>query len=614
MAEKIYFAWVDDGEEFDPDVHNREDEDVFSFQFEHQEGDFAGLKLTIKNPRIGLLNAGRKVWGILSFDPGTSVLVPIFRGRLIGVPTNIFDTLVTIDFTARPSDYVSQKIALANTMKVIPYYDPIFVSPDSWADPDVVLEAYSRLWHIDPVTLVVTASDILVAEDGVEVVEENQHFYDDMSVTLNQTPVRAVSMVATIPWTQTSAGGLDLTKTITDLFPSQIPSSFTMTGLIESWPKPGAKFGSGWQVRDGSMTDVSYIMPMLSVPDLFSWEGTVPIIPEGSVIFPLKVTGEIHSGETAGFNLQYELVVASIGFGVPVLTVDYTAGREMAQVVTFTLRTDQQSIVTLPGDDEALVITINANKVSDPTEDASIPIDDVQRRNYTHTDRGLQSIEHLLLVARAHLIAKSRAVEIQFKMAFKEAIRMLSLRKAALVHDHRLPGGEALGKIIGVKLSLDGDGGDAVGEITIASCVGKGGSYTTDPGTPTYADNGYTDDYQEYANQIKLTDTADIAWTVPDPSFFDDGLDFVRGLNSRSAISLATITNGSAAQKSVIEAAGDGPNTDQAKISSVLQDNPTQITIQMNPMEGGPFQQEVVISVSDLIVPQQINLEAASNA
>jgi hypothetical protein len=612
--ELIYFAWVEPNEEFDEDIHNRMDELVFDFEFEHNEGDFAGLRLVIKNPRIGLLNPARKTWGILSFDDNGTI-TPIFRGRLIGVPTNVFDTLVTIDFTAKPTDYEDQKATLAETLKVLPYYDPIFVSPDAWEDNDAVLEAYSRLWHVDPVTLELTTSDILIPEDGVEEVTEAQHFYDQMQVTLNQTPLRRVSMVATIPWTQTANGLISLTHTIYNMFSTSIPTSFTMPGLISSWPKPGAGFGSGWQVLSGSMTDVSYSIPRMFIPEIFSWQGEVPLIPDGSVIFPLKVTGEYHSGERAGFNFQYELVIAQLGYGKPELTVTYNADREFAQIVTFTLETDQQAIVTAAGEDESMAISINANKVSDPTSDDSIPIGDVRRRDYVHTARGLQSIEHLILVARANLIARSRAVEITIKCDFRTGLRLRSHRKAILLHDHRLPGGEATGKIIKSVLTLSGDDGAAEGEITIACCVGRGGSHTTSEGTPTYVDEGYMDDTQEYADTTVLVDTSDIAWGLQEPATtFDDGLDFTAGLTANNAVRLAALDNNAAIQGPLIRAAGTGPFTDQAKVSTLLQEIPTQITIQMKPMEGGPFQQEVVIAVSDLVVPKQIDLEAPSNA
>src|SRR4051812_1806444 len=131
MSETLYFAWVDQGEAFNAAVHNREDEDVFSLTFNHSEGDFASLQVTIKNPRIGLLNVGRKSWAIVSFNDGTTI-TPIFRGRLIGIPTNVFSDLVTLDFVARPADFETQKFDLAQTLKVAPYWDPIWVNPDHW--------------------------------------------------------------------------------------------------------------------------------------------------------------------------------------------------------------------------------------------------------------------------------------------------------------------------------------------------------------------------------------------------------------------------------------------------------------------------------------------------
>lgn len=622
-AERFYFAWVDEGEEFDAGVHAREDERVYAFELTGTEGDFDGLAIEIKNPRIGLLNAGRKVWCILSFWDGVNDIVPLFRGRLIGVPSNLFSTIVSITFTARPADFNDQKLALAETLKVLPYYDPIFVSPDSWGDPDVVLEAYSRLWHIDPVTGVVSTTDFLIGEDGTEEVLESQHFYDDMEVTLNTVPARSVSMVATIPWTQEAEGALDLTNRIKKLWlPDQIPSSFTMPGLISSWPKPGSKFGSGWQVVDGSMTDVSYIMPKVVIPDVFSWQGIVPDLPIGSVVFPLKVTGESHAGEKAGFNFNFELVIAARNYAIPQLSVTYTAGRAFGQIVTFTLRTDQQNVVTMPGDDESLSISLNANPVSDFTEDGTMPIEDVRRRSYVHTSRGMQSIQHLLLVARAHLIAKSRAVETKFVMGFKNALRLKSLRKNALLHDHRLPGGQAAGKICAYRFALSGDDGAALAEITIGSAVGYGGSYTEDEGDPTYVTSGYVaKGYQAYQNVVRLTDTEDIQYTLPNFTEYDDGLNFMAGLNDQNAVLQCTLTNPPNAQAAAVEEAGAGmvdewKNTvvDQAAISSVLQTIPTQITVQLVPMEGGPFKQEVVISVSDLIIPKQIDLEAPSNA
>lgn len=618
--EKFYLAFINEHDVFDPAVHNREDELVYSFDLSQVEGDFALLSCIIKNPRIGLLNASRKQWVFFSFDDGSGTPEVWFKGRLTAIPTNIFDTLVTLNFIAKPSNYDAQKIALANTLKVLPYYDPIFISPDSWNDPDTVLEAYSALWHTDPVTHVVTLSNTLVPEDGVVEVLETEHFYDGMQVTLNQTPLRQVTMTATIPWTQSDEEGrvVDLTNRIKRAFGDDINGvirSYTMEGLISNWPKQGDSFSNGWTVTEGTVVDISYTQPIVPIPDVFSWQGTIPRLADGSIIFPLKVTGEYHSGDTAGFNFQFELVVVQLGYGSPTLKVTYGASREFGQIVTFTMRTAQQAIITDPGADEVLAISLNANKVSDYTANGTLPIGDVRKRDYVHSPRGLLSCEYLLLVARAHLISRSRAVETTYQQAFKQGAVSRSLRKGALLHDHRLPGGGASGKIIKYHFTLDGSTGAAIAEITFGSAIGYGGSYSVAPGDPSWVDDGYVDrEWQEYINEIKLTDTQDVQWTIAPSGIFDDGLDFIAGLNAENVTKVCTIENTYQEQAVVINAAGDGENTDQAKISTVLQNNPTKITMQLVPMEGGPFQQEVVLSLSDLIVPKQIDLEAPSNA
>ena len=107
MPGPFYFAWADAETAFGPE-HMIEDEEVFSFRVEHAEGEFASLSIDIKNPRIGLLAPSRRVWAWLSWQNGAD-LVPLFYGRLVAVPTDINQELVTLVFTARPADFVARK-------------------------------------------------------------------------------------------------------------------------------------------------------------------------------------------------------------------------------------------------------------------------------------------------------------------------------------------------------------------------------------------------------------------------------------------------------------------------------------------------------------------------
>ena len=177
----FHFAWVDASETIFGPQHLVEDEKVLSFAIEHSEGDFASLSVVIKNPRIGLLAPARKTWAWLSHGS-----TPLFFGRLVGVPSSINQNAVTLEFIARPADYAAQKEALAITLRTLPYYDPVFLTPEAQVDPDTVLEARPELWHIDRTTLAVTTSHILVGEDGVEEFYENEVPYDSVAISIGR--------------------------------------------------------------------------------------------------------------------------------------------------------------------------------------------------------------------------------------------------------------------------------------------------------------------------------------------------------------------------------------------------------------------------------------------
>jgi len=210
-------------EPFNPAVHNRFDEDVLGFDLTHDEGAFASLTIDIKNPAIGFLALGRNLWCWLSWDRAwtpeggaTPQIVPLFTGRLIGVPKLQADEIVQLEFLARPDDFNSQKAALVESLKVLPYYDPVWIT--SAGNADTVLEAYSALFHIAPVSLDVTISDVLQGEDGTVQIGEDVAFYDDFSLTYGQPPLVACTVSGTVSWQQQATGTLDVTEKIIEAF------------------------------------------------------------------------------------------------------------------------------------------------------------------------------------------------------------------------------------------------------------------------------------------------------------------------------------------------------------------------------------------------------------
>jgi len=612
----FYFAWAEAGDVPHNSSFLREDEEIFSLTLTQSEGDFARLTIVIKNPRVGLLAPSRKTWAWLTYYDGVTIK-PVFYGRLIGLPSNIFDTRVTLEFIARPVDFAAQKEALADTMRALPYYDPIFIQPDSWNDPDLVLDARTELWHIDRVTHQLTTSDLIVPEDGTIELTEDDHLYHGLATSMGDVPVRRCRVVATIPWTQIASGSFSLSKRIVNAWPEVADSyasdyrgklimSYSFDGLSGDWPKEGASLGDGWSVIEGSLADMTVATVPLKATDylsgwVFADYNQATLVPVGSYVKAVKPT-------YGGLDVPAVTVtIVPAGWGAPVLRVGYDSSRNYSEIVTVDVESDMQAILTLPGDDEVVTLTVNTNSVSDVTRDGTTPLGDLRCNEYVSTARGQQSVQHMILMARATLINRARAVQIDCH--FKDFVQALdvTLRKGLLIHDHRLPGGEAVGKI--TKYSLSYAGGKPSAQVTINSTVGYGGSHVESDGEDAYIDDDYVDDYFVRDNVVSLVPSSDVAFTVPNYDANDDKVNFVRGLSADNAVISLQVTGGPNAQRAALEGyAGDNP--DLAVYQVILQNLYTQVHLTMQPIGRGPYATDITIETSDLIIPKQIDLEA----
>jgi hypothetical protein len=108
MTLPFTFYWADESETtFNPSTMNVFDEEILSFVVQHDEGQIPTLDIIVRNPRVGLIAPGRKVWAWLAWQSDADdvnyhgALVPIFFGVLVGVPTSLFKEKVTLQFIAR---------------------------------------------------------------------------------------------------------------------------------------------------------------------------------------------------------------------------------------------------------------------------------------------------------------------------------------------------------------------------------------------------------------------------------------------------------------------------------------------------------------------------------
>lgn len=650
MEPTFFFAWADPGTAFDPGVHNREDEKVVRWRVEHLEGEFASLSIDIRNPRIGLLNAGRKLWAWLSWDGPT--VVPLFFGRLVALPSNLHREVVTLQFLARPENYGAQKASLAASMRELPYYDPVFIKTEMADDPDIVLEGRTEVWHIDRIAHDVTVSDLLVGEDGVLEFQENEVTYESVEVSLDQPPVRAVAVECEVPWTQSVAGrGLPFLR-------DWVVPTLAGKGLISGWPKPstvvggggsiggggggvvevtkGTNLGGGWYAFESSarspwekLTDDDYGQwwNRRYTPEPFN---QAPLFTDPpfylSYISAYSATNSGDSVSSSGtmFAIINDVVTCN-------LTMGYEAERKRKDTIRFTLVADSQPIVTMPDDDDVIELKITGNDVglpltipnAPPSPPQAAPIGDPQRRSYFTQDRGKQSIQYAIQMARARIVARSRAVTVKWKCKFERAIE-LSLRKNGLLHDRRLPGGQAIGKI--TAYSFGADGGEISGECTVACCIGYGGAIEEVPGEPCYVD-GYVDGYQHRDGERVVLAASDVGFEPLRENPNDDGLVF-----PLVSVPLTTTPHNVTEFKNELLPAqpvsststqvDDNGNTTSASVSTSVDTGPhthwlagieTTVRFGMKAVEGGPFEAVYDVTVTDLKLPKQIDLEAGAS-
>lgn len=587
MPGPYYFAWTTPETAFSESAHAVEDEDVFAFELEHVEGEFATLSLDVVNPRIGLLNAGRDQWAWLSYDTGTSDgIVPLFYGRLVGIPQDLQDEVVRLQFIARPLDYEDQKAALAETLKVAPYWDAAWISEEARLDPDTVLESRTQLWHIDRLTHEVTTSDIISGEDATLVVGGN-FFYDSLSIRYTSPPGKVCRVRATATWRQQATGSVD----ITGEFPPYI-ESFSGDGLINDWPKAGTNIGGGWTFETASWRPY-YTFSITADPfDL-----------DFARQFDTRVGDTVYWAP--GRIIPHEMVVA------------YEADREFAETLTFDLQADVQAMVTDAADDEVITLDLSAevDQAIDPEEVSGegplMPIRDLKARRYFQTTRGLESVDYLVCLARANLVHRARAVDIAFEIPFESGLD-LTCRYMASIEDDRIPGGSVTAKVKAYSLSLNGDTGAAVCRITLGASVGKGGTVSEAAGTPVYVETGYIEDgWQIYSGAT----TAVIADTVTvedfsDLAINDDGVDW-SALTPASVIEGITVYNDATEQLALLDAEVDGGlAADSWEIARIFIEAYTEVELDLIAARGGPFETELPITTSVLKIPKQIDLEA----
>ncbi|MGR3593109.1 MAG: hypothetical protein ACU0B9_07340 [Limimaricola soesokkakensis] len=577
------FAWVLPSETaFDPAVHDHEDEDVFAFQIDHAEGDFPMLSIEIRNPRRQLL-AGEAIWAWLSRDG-----VPLFFGRLVAIPEEMEAEIVRLSFIARPAGYPDIKRALAQTLRVAPYWDPVWITPERVDDPDTVLEARTQIWHIDRVSHAVTVSDIISGEDGTIALGEADYAYDSLDVQFGSPPVRRVRVDAEISWDQIGRGSIDVTRDIRSAFGGSV-ASYTGQGLEADWPGPGVNLRGGWTVERSELRRVDGV--------------SRPVVYRDVAVSSIKPRSEDEGAKAEAFrSMPYRARFYRWEF-IPRMALAYDVSRARTEQLRFTLAGDVQRVFSEPGDEEEIILSLASQRVAESIDPGgAIPLRATWAPAYTRTDRGMDSLRYLVSLARAKLLARARAVEVRVAVPLDTALGF-SCRQNVTITDPRLPAGSATGKISSYRIVVSGDGAQ-YGEVTISCTIGTGDAVTAVPGVPTWSEEDYASGYQ-----VRDGETVDVVpgqvtvESTGGAGLQDDGIDF-SDMSAATNIRRLDVENGPDAQEAVL----DTRFPDVPAAVEELNRNHTRVWMDLRPLTGGPFLSDYSVRVSQLAVPMTMEL------
>lgn len=480
---KLFFAWIAADEVFDPAVHAREDEDVFSVRISEAEGEFALATVEIRNPRAGLLSPARLQRCFISAEivgkTSTSTTL-LFAGRVVGIPVGVGRETVELEFIGRPDDWSDLQSALLEELKASPRHHAALVSDET--DLTQVLEGFAGLPQWSRTTGMVKLADI-DATRGLSGSYEttlfdltNSALEDSLDVTVSGSPLSAVKVELDVSWTQSvpvfsvplsADPGFGVSGFLEGLFGGR-PATLTGEDFASSWPTQGSALDGGWSVLSAYLLGET----------------------DGFVTRHVDVAEAAPRAAWAETTYPVETPITRF-YGNLVLQGRYEQPRR--EVLSLTVAADVQPLVEPPEPEvlqysvDGAAIAPEAEKIVSTTyrEYDAATLDYVTRQISYRISKGQMAYSGMagnpgvigpvltaaLARAEARLRAAARCVEVSIDLTFEKTLA-LDTSSVVRLTDDRLPGGSANGKVTSVELYADGDG-QCFGRVSFACSVGR---------------------------------------------------------------------------------------------------------------------------------------------
>ena len=570
---KYYFAWVNEDEDFLPKAHCRMDENIFSLHIGEQEGAIPYAKITIANPGADSdLWSSKKSYAIISVADSLGKLIPLFKGRLTCVPTNITGELITVELIAltrlkeRSCQDLLEKLDKGGAC------DLLFLSPEKRevVTSDDLLQADHKLIFWDRYKDKVDLSDIFWGANNFNL--KGNYYRDSLKMKLVTSPHQRVIVNLDAKWVQRYQGSVRVDHILQANLPNGAVSTYSAASFANKWWKADNYFGSnGYKVEDSGLENLG------STQHLNIWvDNNDPILRKKKT-----TTAESDNQTESAKKIRIRK-----GEFKPSLKLGWQYVQPRHEQVELTLENKFQSGVSIPS--KTKLLNLNLFKLTDQDNIAAWVYDIFYKRgerveyedkiyeahrshrskrkftddtiewkfikskdNYPlqqhrgtffTTDRGKQAIGHAIEIAKSYLAASSRCVEISFCCGIEQALEF-NCDSTVTIEDDRLPKGTATGKVKKLLFEVIGETGRMRAMITLACSVGEG--YHAKAATKSnseYVESGVLED-EVIATADTLQTKSGINYQNFDDQITTEGIVFPEYLGASDIVREVIISN-----------------------------------------------------------------------
>tara|TARA_R110002050_G_scaffold11068_2_gene37685 strand:+ start:7479 stop:9242 length:1764 start_codon:yes stop_codon:yes gene_type:complete len=473
---QFFFAWAKADEDFDPDKHLKQDEQIVSLKIRHNEGEFPSAIIKVCH-NLDYEKVKEKAFISCLSDGKVQLL---FSGFLLSVPDNILSQTIDMELIAEPLNSIETLARETESLKKLPNYDPLFSKPSESNKVEEILDGYSVLPCWSRTMDSFNFSSIFEGRKTKEI--GNNFAQDSLKVRLKSPPIDSITCEVSAQWEQTYQSTVDAGFGIKSHLSGGKLVTLTPQKLIENWwPSSTSIPGNTYHIISSQLKNghgASESAPYEVYGDTTPY--TLPayaLEPELVLSYRIKqkrketVFFDIQNNCQKLFKFRHGRNHKHLTFNLEDITHDHQkiyweAKKEYTKGEKITYR---NSYYVCNKDHTSN--DFFSDYCWDISFDGGSALGDLSSASYFLTDRGRQSIHSAIERCQSYLAASCRAVEINLRLPFTENIDIDCDTDLSFL-DPRLPEGKAKGKVVSYTIQAEGITQPYV-DVTILCSVGN---------------------------------------------------------------------------------------------------------------------------------------------